>query len=154
MTDLHGGDDRFQLQRFVDAQASVFDTALAELEDGMKQSHWMWFIFPQIAGLGAITMAQRYAIGSLDEAAAYLAHPVLGPRLHTCMKTLLALKCNNAVQILGATDARKLQSCASLFTLVSPDESVFERVLQRYFGGVIDAATLAIIERRQSSAPL
>jgi uncharacterized protein (DUF1810 family) len=132
------------LERFVAAQdaGGTYDQALAELRAGRKTSHWMWFIFPQIAGLGRSGMAQRYAIASLDEARAYLAHPVLGPRLRESAAALLDHSGTNAEAILGAIDAVKLRSSMTLFARAAPDEPVFADVLERYFGGVADEETL------------
>jgi uncharacterized protein (DUF1810 family) len=137
-------DDRFDLQRFVDAQAPVFETVLAELRSGQKRSHWMWFIFPQIAGLGQSAMAQRYAISAQDEAAAYLRHDVLGARLVACSTLTLAVTGRSALEIFGAIDAAKLRSSMTLFAQVAPPgQSVFREVLEKYYGGVPDEATLA-----------
>jgi uncharacterized protein (DUF1810 family) len=134
--------DPHDLQRFVEAQAPVFDAALAELRAGRKRTHWMWFVFPQLAGLGASAMARRYAIRSLEEATAYLAHPVLGARLEACAEALLGVTGRTAHDIMGSPDDLKLQSSATLFSLVAPDASVFGRLLDRYFGGEPDPATL------------
>ena len=136
--------DRQSLERFVDAQdrGATYDHALAELRSGRKTSHWMWFVFPQIAGLGRSAMAQDYAIGSLDEARAYLAHPVLGPRLLACTQVLAELDGDaSAEAVLGGTDAMKLRSSMTLFARAAPDEPLFRRVLDRYFGGRPDEAT-------------
>ena len=130
------------LQRFVDAQdGGVYGRALAELRAGQKRSHWMWFVFPQIAGLGRSPTAQLYAIGSLDEARAYLAHPVLGPRLIECASALLDIGSSDAEAVLGSIDAVKLRSSMTLFARADPDEPVFTGVLDRYFGGRADEAT-------------
>ena len=133
--------DPYDLQRFVDAQASTYDAALRELRAGDKRSHWMWFVFPQIAGLGRSATAQRYAITSLDEARAYLAHSVLGPRLVECTQALLALETSDPVAVLGPVDAQKLRSSMTLFARAAPDEPVFREVLDRYFGGEEDPET-------------
>ncbi len=130
------------LDRFVEAQDGVYDQALAELRAGRKTSHWMWFVFPQIAGLGRSAMAQRYAIASLDEARAYLAHPVLGPRLAECAEVLTALDGTSAEAVFGGIDAVKLRSSMTLFAHAAPDEPVFRAVLDQYFAGAEDAATL------------
>jgi uncharacterized protein (DUF1810 family) len=123
------------LDRFVSAQAGVYAGALAELKAGRKRTHWMWFIFPQIAGLGFSPAAQRYAIASLDEARAYLAHPVLGPRLRECAQTLLAVDGMSAREILGYPDDLKLRSSMTLFARAADDPDVFEAVLDRYYDG-------------------
>jgi uncharacterized protein (DUF1810 family) len=136
-------DDAHDLQRFVAAQdaAGTYERALAELRAGRKQSHWMWFVFPQIAGLGHSSNARTYAISSLAEAKAYIAHPVLGLRLLECTRTLIALERTSAVEILGEIDAAKLRSSMTLFATAAPDEPLFGQVLDRYFGGEADAAT-------------
>jgi uncharacterized protein (DUF1810 family) len=135
-------DDRYRLTRFVEAQRGVYDDAVAELRRGRKVSHWMWFVFPQVAGLGRSAMAQHYAISSLDEARAYLAHPVLGPRLRECAEAVAGSDAVSAEQIFGGIDAMKLRSSMTLFELAAPDEPVFGAVLERYFGGARDEATL------------
>ena len=136
-------EDPHLLQRFLDAQDPVFDTVRAELERGRKASHWMWFVFPQIAGLGHSAMARRYAIASLAEAQAYLAHPVLGPRLRTCAGLVNAVQGRSIGEILGHPDDLKFQSCMTLFRLAAPDDDVFRHALDKYFGGQEDAATLS-----------
>jgi len=136
-------DDQYDLQRFVAAQdaAGTYDRATAELRGGRKTSHWMWFIFPQIAGLGYSPASRTYAITSLDEARAYLAHPVLGARLIECATILTRVPDRSAEQILGEVDALKLRSCVTLFMHAAPDEPVFRQVLDRYFDGLPDSAT-------------
>ena len=129
------------LQRFVDAQTHTYDQALAELRAGQKRTHWMWFVFPQIAGLGRSGMAQRFAIRDLDEARAYLAHPLLGGRLVECARTLTALDTEDAVEVFGPVDAMKLHSSMMLFARAAPDEPAFREVLDHYFGGAEDDAT-------------
>jgi len=135
--------DPYGLERFVAAQnaGGTYEHALAELRRGLKTSHWMWFVFPQIAGLGQSPTSRRYAISSLDEARAYLEHPVLGPRMLECAGAVSATQGRSAAQIFGAVDARKLRSSMTLFLRASPAEPVFQRVLDRYFDGVADAAT-------------
>jgi uncharacterized protein (DUF1810 family) len=136
-------EDPYDLQRFVAAQdaGGTYEHAIAELRAGRKRSHWMWFVFPQIAGLGYSPTSRRYAITSLAEAQAYLAHPVLGPRLTECAAVLAGLPGRTAEQIFGEVDAQKLRSCVTLFSRAAPDEPVFGQVLEQYFGGVPDAAT-------------
>jgi uncharacterized protein (DUF1810 family) len=136
-------DDPYGLQRFVDAQeqAATYDRALAELRAGRKTSHWMWFVFPQIAGLGQSPMSRSYAISSLSEARAYLDHPVLGPRLLECTRALVELPGGSAVDVLGAVDATKLRSSMTLFARAAPGEPLFQQVLDRYYDGVMDEAT-------------
>jgi uncharacterized protein (DUF1810 family) len=136
-------DDPYPLQRFVAAQdaGGTYDRAAAELRGGRKASHWMWFVFPQIAGLGYSPTSRTYAITSLEEARAYLAHPVLGARLIECATILLGLADRTAEQIFGEIDAMKLHSSVTLFRHAAPGEPVFRDVLDRYFGGVPDSAT-------------
>ena len=129
------------LDRFLVAQQGVYDGVLRELQAGRKTGHWIWFIFPQISGLGHSAMSQHFAIVSLDEARAYLAHPVLGTRLRECAGVVLAIKGRSATEIFGSTDAMKLRSCMTLFLRAAPDEPVFAKVLDRYYGGVADRAT-------------
>jgi uncharacterized protein (DUF1810 family) len=136
--------DPFDLQRFRAAQeqGAAYPTALAELHAGRKRSHWIWFVFPQIDGLGSSPMARRYAIRSLDEARAYLADDVLGPRLRECCAALLALEASaDAQAVLGGIDAIKVRSSMTLFGLAAPDEPTFRQVLERYYDGRPDAAT-------------
>lgn len=135
--------DPYDLQRFVDAQHGTYAQALAELRAGRKHFHWIWYVFPQIAGLGMSAMSVRYAISSPDEARAYLAHDVLGPRLRECVSTLNALPTRDAVDVLGHIDAIKLRSCLTLFMAAAPDEPLFRAALDKFFGGDADEATLA-----------
>lgn len=134
--------DPHALTRFIEAQHAIYAQALAELRAGRKRSHWMWFIFPQIAGLGSSARARHYAIRNLDEARAYLDHPVLGARLRECAEALLAIPGRSARDILGSPDDLKLCSSATLFARCSPPGSVFHRLLERYCGGQPDALTL------------
>jgi uncharacterized protein (DUF1810 family) len=134
-------DDPYGLERFVAAQEDVYAQALRELKAGRKTSHWMWFIFPQIAGLGRSGMAERYAIASLNEARAYLNHPMLGPRLVECAEAVAAHPDRTAGQIMGPTDAMKLRSSMTLFLRADPSRSVFATVLDLYYGGEPDAKT-------------
>ncbi|GJE37577.1 DUF1810 domain-containing protein [Methylobacterium persicinum] len=137
----HSHDDPFDLGRFVSAQEGTVARALSELQEGRKRSHWMWFVFPQIAGLGSSPMAQRYAIGSLDEARAYLAHPLLGQRLRDC--TLAAVSApGSAHDVFGNPDDMKFRSSMTLFALAAPEEALFTRALDRFYGGQQDPATL------------
>jgi uncharacterized protein (DUF1810 family) len=128
------------LSRFIGAQEGVHASALEELRAGRKRSHWMWFVFPQLAGLGRSEMSRHYAIASLEEARAYLADPVLGPRLRTCAQAILATNGRNAEEILGPIDAVKLRSSMTLFQRAS-GESIFAEVLDRFYGGVPDPET-------------
>jgi uncharacterized protein (DUF1810 family) len=131
----------FDLQRFVDAQAQTYEQALAELRDGEKRTHWMWFVFPQIAGLGRSGMAQRFALSGTAEARAYAAHPTLGRRLVECARALTDLDTADAVRVFGSVDAQKLQSSMTLFAVAVPEEPVFQQVLDHYFDGALDEGT-------------
>jgi uncharacterized protein (DUF1810 family) len=135
--------DEHRLQRFVDAQDDdgTYESALRELSDGRKRSHWMWFIFPQLAGLGQSPTSRRYAISSLEEARAYVEHPVLGPRLEECARALLQRTGGSARDIFGGIDAMKLRSSMTLFHRADPDNALYSEVLDRYFGGEPDEAT-------------
>lgn len=137
--------DPFWLVRFVEAQASTYAQALSEIRSEHKQSHWMWFVFPQFAGLGSSPASVYYAIGSLEEAAAYLQHPILGQRLLECAEAALAVEGRSATEIFGSPDDLKLRSCATLFARVSPPGSVFERILARYYEGKPDPKTLRLL---------
>jgi uncharacterized protein (DUF1810 family) len=132
------------LQRFVDAQEPIYPRVLVELSRGRKQSHWMWFVFPQLAGLGFSAMAQRYAITSREEAAAYLAHGILGPRLVECTQLVLAVKNRTIHEILGSPDDLKFRSSMTLFATVSADP-IFERAIAKYFPDGSDPATLKLL---------
>jgi uncharacterized protein (DUF1810 family) len=138
-------DDRFNLQRFVDAQARVYEEVRRELRAGRKESHWMWFVFPQIAGLGQSPTSIRFAVASLEEARAYLAHPVLGARLRECAKLALDVEGKTARQIFGPIDVMKFRSSMTLFMKAAPDEPLFSRCLEKYFSGGPDPATLEIL---------
>lgn len=129
------------LDRFLIAQQGVYPGALAELRRGRKTGHWIWFVLPQVAGLGHSEMSRYYGIASLDEARGYLAHPVLGPRLRECAEALLGITGRSADEILGPMDAVKLRSCMTLFHRAAPTEPVFVQVLERYFDGIADEAT-------------
>jgi uncharacterized protein (DUF1810 family) len=140
------GAEPHELERFVQAQAGVYDEALGELRAGRKRSHWMWFVFPQIEGLGASATARHYAIHSLDEARAYLAHPLLGPRLVECTQAVNGLQGLGAHQIFGSPDDLKFASSMTLFEQVAPDEPLFARALDRFQAGRRDALTLALLD--------
>jgi uncharacterized protein (DUF1810 family) len=139
--------DEYDLERFVAAQdeGGTYQRAVAELRRGRKTSHWMWFVFPQITGLGRSPASRRYAISALREARAYLEHPVLGPRLRECAAVVAATSGRTAEQIFGGIDARKLHSSMTLFHRADPGEAVVEQVLENYFGGVPDTATDRLI---------
>ena len=145
--------DPFDLSRFVDAQEGVYETALRELEDGQKRSHWMWFIFPQTAGLGLSSMAQRYAITSRRESKAYLEHPVLGPRLNACCSALLQVEGRSAEEIMGYPDFLKLKSSMTLFAAVSDGASLFSDVLKKYFSDQPDLRTIELLRGSEDQRP-
>jgi uncharacterized protein (DUF1810 family) len=139
--------DPYDLQRFIEAQDRVYPRVVAELRAGRKTSHWMWFVFPQLAGLGSSPMAQRYAIASLDEARAYLAHPVLGVRLRECTQLVLDVKGRDIGDILGYPDDLKFRSSVTLFACIDDAPPVFEAALQQFFRGEPDARTLELLGR-------
>lgn len=139
------GEDPFDLERFVTAQAANYEDAIAEIRAGAKRSHWMWYVFPQIAGLGRSAMAQRYAIGSRAEAEAYLAHPVVGARLRECVDALQSLDTRDAEAVFGGVDAAKLRSSLTLFEAAGADGR-FAKALDRWFDGRRDAATLRLLD--------
>ncbi len=143
---VDSGPDPHDLSRFVDAQAGDYEQALAEIRHGRKRSHWIWYIFPQIEGLGFSSMSRRYSIKCLDEARAYLDHPVLGPRLVECAEAALGVEGRSARDIFGSPDDLKLRSCATLFASVTPADSVFARLLDRFFEGNPDGKTLRHLE--------
>jgi uncharacterized protein (DUF1810 family) len=138
-------EDPFDLQRFVTAQSPAWDDVCAELRQGRKQTHWMWFVFPQLAELGRSATAKFYGLSGADEAKAYLAHPILGARLRLCCETLMQLPPATAVEIFGTIDAMKLRSCLTLFAAVSRDEPIFQECLLRYFGAGGDPLTLKLL---------
>ena len=140
--------DPYDLERFVTAQdeGGTYHQALAELRQGAKRSHWMWFVFPQLAGLGHSATARRYAITSLEEARAYLRHPLLGPRLLESAEAVAGIAGRTAGQIFGSTDEKKLRSSITLFLRAAPDEAVFQRLLDQYFEGLPDTATDQLLE--------
>jgi uncharacterized protein (DUF1810 family) len=139
--------DPFDLRRFVDAQANVYERALSEIKNGRKRSHWMWFIFPQVEGLGTSSTSRRYAIKSIAEAKAYLAHPILGPRLLESAEAGLAVETSSASEVFGSPDDMKLRSCATLFSCVSAPRSVFSQLIDKYFEGKLDDRTLQVLGR-------
>ena len=143
-------DDPHDLHRFVEVQQGTFAQAVSELEDGHKTSHWMWFVFPQLRGLGRSPMAIRFGIESLDEARAYLAHPLLGPRLKECVRLALRIDGRSITEIFGSPDDMKFRSCMTLFDCAVPDETLFAQALQKYFGGTPDARTLELLRHRSS----
>ena len=139
--------DPFDLERFLKAQEEAFEIALEELRSGRKRSHWIWFVFPQIAGLGHSPTAQHYAIRSLEEAQAYLAHPILGARLHECLKALQLLETDDAQSVFGDLDAMKFRSSLTLFAEADPGDAIVDAALDRWFGGERDAKTLQLLGR-------
>lgn len=140
----------FDLQRFVDAQRPAYENAVRELRAGRKTGHWIWYVFPQIAGLGRSETSAFYAIASLDEARAYLDHPVLGPRLRECARVLLEAPPASLEAIVGSLDAMKVRSSMTLFHRAAPDEVLFRDVLERHCGGVVDAATDRVLAEAAS----
>jgi uncharacterized protein (DUF1810 family) len=137
--------DPYNLNRFVEAQQDDYTRALAEIRSGRKRSHWMWYVFPQLEGLGQSSMSRRYSIKSVPEADAYLRHPMLGPRLLECCQAALDVDGRSALEIFGSPDDMKLRSCATLFACVSPAGSVFHRLLDKYFGGEPDDNTIRLM---------
>ena len=137
--------DTFDLVRFVYAQEFIYEVALSELRRGRKESHWMWFIFPQIDGLGSSPASKKYAIRSLDEARAYLSHPVLGPRLLECCRAILLVQGKSASDIMGYPDDLKLRSSMTLFSLVADSHTEFREVIEKYFGGEQDRRTMQLL---------
>ena len=137
----------FQLDRFLEAQEATYDTALDELRGGRKRSHWIWFVFPQIVGLGHSPAAQHYALRSLEEAQAYLAHPILGARLHECLKLLQTLGATDAKAVFGELDAMKFRSSLTLFAEADPGDAIVGSALDRWFGGGKDEKTLQLLAR-------
>lgn len=140
--------DACNLHRFLTAQAPSYNTVLAELRAGRKSSHWIWFIFPQIAGLGHSSMAQQFAIGSIDEAKAYLQHPVLGWRLRECTQLVLDVNGRSAEEIFGYPDNLKFRSCMTLFLTATTDNTLFKHALLKYFDGQPDQSTLDILAQQ------
>ena len=138
-------DDPFDLQRFVAAQDGVYEQVCDELHDGRKASHWMWFVFPQLRGLGRSAMATRYGIASLEEARAYLRHPLLGARLHECTQLVLRVEGRSITQILGSPDDMKFRSCMTLFQRADAGVALFDEALRKYFGGAPDPRTLELL---------
>lgn len=138
-------DDPFHLDRFVKAQPGDYEVALAEIQAGEKRSHWIWYIFPQLDGLAFSSTSKYYAIRNLDEARAYLAHPLLGPRLLTCAEALLNLQNRSAAEVFGFPDDLKVRSCATLFACVAPSPSVFDRIIDKYYNRERDSKTLALL---------
>jgi uncharacterized protein (DUF1810 family) len=141
-------DDPYDLQRFVDAQEQTFAQAIDELVAGRKTSHWMWFVFPQLRGLGHSPMAIRFGIASLAEARAYLAHPLLGPRLQQCVRLVLRIDRRSASDIFGSPDDLKFRSCMTLFDRAAPEQAVFKQALQEYFDASADGRTVQLLREQ------
>jgi len=141
--------DRFDLDRFLHAQDNVYDHVLAELRNGSKRTHWMWFIFPQIDGLGFSATTRHFAIKSIEEARSYLSHPVLGARLRECGEAVLAVQGRSVSDIFGDPDDMKLQSSATLFAQIAEPDSIFARLLDKYFQGMQDVKTITILRNLQ-----
>ncbi len=142
--------DAYNLQRFLDAQEGVYDTVLSELRAGRKSSHWIWFIFPQIPGLGHSEMARQFAITLLDEAKAYLRHPILGPRLRACTQLVLEVNGRSAEEIFGYPDHLKFWSCMTLFLTTATVNTLFKNALLKYFDGQPDQLTLDLLAQQSS----
>jgi uncharacterized protein (DUF1810 family) len=143
--DSGGTGDPYDLDRFLRAQEDDYERALSEVRSGRKRTHWMWYVFPQLDGLGVSSTSKYYSIKSLEEARAYLGHPVLGPRLLECAEAAVGVEGRSAWEIFGSPDDLKLQSCATLFASVSPPGSVFDRLLRKYYGGDRDDRTLDLL---------
>jgi len=137
--------DIYDLDRFVRAQQDDYERALSEITSGQKRTHWMWYIFPQLDGLALSPTAKRYAIRSVEEARAYLEHPILGPRLLNCAEAVVGVEGRSATEIFGSPDDLKLKSCATLFSFVAPPGSVFDRLLEKYYRGARDGRTLELL---------
>jgi uncharacterized protein (DUF1810 family) len=148
---MSGPNDPYDLDRFLRAQEDDYEQALSEIASGRKRTHWMWYIFPQINGLGFSSTSKRYAIKSIEEAKAYLDHPVLGPRLLECAEAVLRVEGRSATEIFGSPDDMKLRSCATLFACVSPRGSVFDRLLAKFYQGRRDEKTLQLLRINPSS---
>ncbi len=143
--DSRSSNDPYNLGRFLRAQEADYERALSEITSGRKRSHWMWYIFPQIDGLAFSSTSKYYSIKSVDEARDYLGHPILGPRLLKCAETVASVENRSVTEIFGSPDDLKLRSCATLFTCVSPPDSVFDRILEKYFHGHRDGKTLRLV---------
>ncbi|MDR9864684.1 MULTISPECIES: DUF1810 domain-containing protein [Pseudomonas] len=145
--------DPFNLQRFVLAQDPAFERIQRELDEGRKRSHWMWFVFPQFAGLGGSEMSRRFAIGSAEEARAYLDHPLLGAQLRTCTQLVLNVRQRSIAEIFGHPDDLKFHSSMTLFAQFTADDSLFNQALERYFHGILDEWTLQLLDSKQAQLP-
>jgi uncharacterized protein (DUF1810 family) len=154
-SDATTAEDQYNLNRFLQAQEEDYERALSEIRSGRKRTHWMWYIFPQLDGLAFSSTAKHYAIRNVDEARAYLAHPVLGPRLQECAEAVVQIESRSAREIFGTPDDLKLRSCATLFAHVSPTGSVFRRLLEKYYGDQRDDKTLELLRTNpETDGPL
>jgi len=149
---MAGFGDPFDLSRFVRAQENDYERAISEISSGQKRTHWMWYIFPQFDGLAFSSTSRHYSIKSVEEARAYLDHPVLGPRLRECAEVVVGIEGRSAAQIFGSPDDLKLKSCATLFACVSPPDSVFDRLLAKFYQGQRDEKTLQLLRSSPSSS--
>lgn len=152
-SDTRGKDNSYDLSRFLQAQKGDYERALSEIRSGQKRTHWMWYIFPQLDGLAFSATAERYAIKSIEEARAYLNHPVLGPRLMECAEAVLGVEGRSATQVFGSPDDLKLRSCATLFARVSPAGSVFEQLIDKFYQGKPDDKTLKLLHLSSETKP-
>ena len=152
--DSRPDDDPYDLSRFLRAQEVDYEQVVSEIRSGRKRSHWMWYVFPQIDGLGFSSLSKRYSIKSLGEARAYLAHPVLGPRLLECAEAVVSVEGRSATEVFGSPDDLKLRSCATLFASVTPPGSVFERLLGKYYRGRRDDKTLQLLGMDSADPPV
>jgi uncharacterized protein (DUF1810 family) len=150
-SDATTAEDQYNLNRFLQAQEEDYERALSEIRSGRKRTHWMWYIFPQLDGLAFSSTAKHYAIRGVDEARAYLAHPVLGARLHECAEAVVQIENYSAREIFGTPDDLKLRSCATLFAHVSPAGSVFRQLLEKYYAGQRDDKTLELLRTNPES---
>jgi uncharacterized protein (DUF1810 family) len=151
--DIRSKGDSYHLSRFLQAQEDDYERALSEIRSGQKRTHWMWYIFPQLDGLAFSATAQHYSIKGIEEARAYLDHPVLGPRLLECAAAVVGIEGRSAQQIFGYPDDMKLKSCATLFARVSPSGSVFERLIEKLYGGEPDDKTLKLLHISPETEP-
>ena len=147
-------DDPYDLSRFLRAQEADYEQVVSEIRSGRKRSHWMWYVFPQIDGLGFSLLSKRYSIKSLEEARAYLAHPVLGPRLLECAEAVVSIEGRSATEVFGPPDDLKLRSCATLFACAAPPDSVFDRLLEKYYRGLRDDKTLQLLGMDSAGPPV
>lgn len=148
----NGNDDPFDLNRFLHAQEGDYERALSEIRSGCKRTHWMWYVFPQIHGLAFSAVSKRYSIKSIEEARAYLQHPLLGARLLECAEAVVGIEGRSIAEVFGSPDDLKLRSSATLFASISPSGSVFDRIIEQHYHGVPDARTLQLLENLKETA--